>query len=78
MIVEAMAAGLPVICESRDGPADRVTTETGWKLDSHAEAAELINSLTPEILAEKGRAARERAKTEFVKEKWFNEIKGDK
>ena len=78
VIVEAMAAGLPVICEDRDGPADRVTTETGWKLDSHAEVIELINSLTPEILAKKGNAARERAKTRFVKEKWFNEIKGDK
>lgn len=74
VIVEAMAAGLPVICENRDGPADRVTTETGWKLDSHAEAVELINSLTPEILAKKGRAARERAKNIFVKEKWFEAI----
>jgi len=77
VIVEAMAAGLPVIAENRDGPADRVTTETGWKLDSHAEAAELINSLTPEILEAKGKAARERAKTEFVKEKWFDEISGE-
>ena len=76
VIVEAMAAGLPVICENRDGPADRVTTETGWKLDSHAEAVELINSLTPEIIAKKGKAARERAKSEFVREKWFDEIKG--
>jgi len=77
VIVEAMAAGLAVICENRDGPADRVTTETGWKLDSHAEAIELINSLTPDILAAKGKAARERAKTEFVKDKWFKEITGE-
>ena len=76
VIVEAMAAGLPVICENRDGPADRVTTETGWKLDSHAEAVELINSLTPETIARFGRAARQRAKSEFVKEKWFDEIRG--
>jgi glycosyltransferase involved in cell wall biosynthesis len=77
VIVEAMAAGLPVICEDRDGPADRVTTETGWKIDSHAEAVELINSLTPEILAEKGAAARKRAQCEFEKEKWFEAIKGE-
>ena len=84
VIVEAMAAGLPVICENRDGPADRLTTETGWKLDSHAsakgcltaEAIELINSLTPEVIAKKGKAARERAKSEFIREKWFDEIKG--
>jgi len=77
VIVEAMAAGLPVICENRDGPADRVTTETGWKIDSHAEAIELINSLTPEALAKKGRAARERAKSEFVADRWFEEITGE-
>jgi len=74
VIVEAMAAGLPVICENRDGPADRITIETGWKIDSHAEAIDLINSLTPEILAAKGKAARQRAKSEYVKEKWFEAI----
>jgi len=74
VVVEAMAAGLPVICEDRDGPADRVTTETGWKIDSHAEAVELINSLTPEILAKKGRAARQRAKSEFVAGRWYEQI----
>jgi len=74
VIVEAMAAGLPVICENRDGAADRVTIDTGWKLESHTEAADLINSLTPEILEKKGRAARQRAKSEFVKEKWFDAI----
>jgi ADP-heptose:LPS heptosyltransferase len=74
VIVEAMAAGLPVIAEKRDGPADRVTTETGWLIDSRDQAVEIINSLTPEILAEKGLAARERAKTEFAKEKWFDAI----
>ena len=74
VVVEAMAAGLAVIAESRDGPADRVTTETGWKLDSHAEAIELINSLTPEVLAAKGHAARERAVSEFVAERWYEQI----
>ena len=82
VIVEAMAVGLPVICENRDGPADRVTTETGWKLDSHAsakgcltaEAVELINSLTPEVIAKKGKAARERAMSEFVAERWYEQI----
>ena len=75
-IVEAMAAGLPVIAENRDGAKDRVTAETGWLVDSHDEAVEIIKSLTPEILAEKGSAARRRAQTEFVKDKWFDAIAG--
>ena len=74
VIVEAMAAGLPVIAENRDGAADRVTPETGWLINDHAEAADLINSLTPEIIATKGKAARQRAINEFNKEKWYNEI----
>lgn len=74
VIEEAMAAGLPVIAENRDGPADRVTEETGWLVDSHKEVPQLIMSLTPEILATKGRAARRRAREEFVKEKWFDAI----
>jgi ADP-heptose:LPS heptosyltransferase/glycosyltransferase involved in cell wall biosynthesis len=76
VIVEAMAAGLPVIAENRDGAADRVTPQTGWLLDSHDEASELINSLTREVLEEKGKAARARAKSEFDKWKWFENIRG--
>jgi ADP-heptose:LPS heptosyltransferase len=74
VIVEAMAAGLAVLCENRDGPADRVTTETGFKIDSHSEAIDIINSITPEILAKKGRAARERAKSKFIIERWYEQI----
>ncbi len=77
VIVEAMAAGLPVIAENRDGAKDRVTPETGWLLDSHEQAIEIINNLTPEVLAEKGRAARQRAIDEFVPQKWFEAIKGE-
>ena len=77
MIVEAMAAGLPVIAENRDGAADRVTDETGWLLDSHDEAVDLIRGLTPEILAARGAAARVRALGEFDKWIWYHVIKGD-
>jgi glycosyltransferase involved in cell wall biosynthesis len=76
VIVEAMAAGLPVLAENRDGPADRVTSETGWKIDSHSEAIDIINSVTAEELATKGAAARARAMKEFQKEQWYYEITG--
>ena len=76
VIVEAMAAGLPVIAENRDGAADRVTPETGWLVNSHDEVAELINkiSLRPEIIEQKSKAARQRAIDEFQKERWYEEI----
>jgi len=77
VIVEAMAAGLAVIAENRDGAADRVTPETGWLLDSHDQAAPLINTLTADCLAEKGKAARTRAISQFDKFKWFKEIAGE-
>lgn len=76
VIVEAIAAGLPVIAENRDGARDRVTEKEGWLLNNHNEAIELINSLTPEILERKGQAARQRAIREFRKERWFEEIIG--
>jgi glycosyltransferase involved in cell wall biosynthesis len=76
VIVEAMAAGLPVLAENRDGAADRVTPETGWLIDDHDQAVEIINSLTPEILAEKGAKAAARAINEFDRWKWFEAIRG--
>jgi len=76
VVVEAMAAGLPVVCERRDGCSDRVTDETGWFVASHEQAAALINALTPELLVTKGLAARERARVEFDPWRWFAEISG--
>ena len=73
-IMEAMAAGLPIIDENRDGAKDRVTNECGWLINSNEEVIDIIKSLTPEILEKKGKAARERAKTEFIKTNWIEEI----
>jgi len=73
-IMEAMAAGLPVIAENRDGAKDRVTNECGWLINKHEEVIDIINSLTPTILEQKGKIARERAKKEFRKEYWIEAI----
>jgi ADP-heptose:LPS heptosyltransferase len=73
VIMEAMAAGLPVIAENRDGAKDRVTPDCGWLINSHDEAVEIINGITPEVLRQKGERAKERAK-EFQPEKWLEEI----
>lgn len=77
VIVEAMAAGLPVIAERRDGPKDRVTPETGWLIDKHEEVIDLIHSLDSDILRTKGQAARKRALEKFKAELWYENIIGD-
>lgn len=77
VVVEAMAAGLPVVCGRRDGCADRVTEDTGWFVSGHQETVELIRTVTPALLAVKGRAARERARTEFDPWNWYTAISGE-
>jgi ADP-heptose:LPS heptosyltransferase len=78
VILEAMAAGLPVICDNHSGMADRVTDETGFRcnnLNEMKEAIKLVSSGNgPVILENMGKAARERAKTEFTPERWIEEI----
>lgn len=76
VIVEAMAAGLPVMADRRWGAKDRVTMETGWLIDDHSQAIEIINHLTPELLAAKGVAARQRAQSEFDPQRWVEAIIG--
>jgi len=77
VIVEAMAAGLAVIAERRDGGKDRVTTQTGWLIDKHEEVIDLLHSLSSEQLRVKGQTARERAIEKFRAELWYENIIGD-
>jgi glycosyltransferase involved in cell wall biosynthesis len=74
VVVEAMAAGLPVVCDNRGGAADRVTDETGWLCGTQDEHIEVFRNITGIELARKGKAARERAITEFDPERWITEI----
>jgi hypothetical protein len=74
VIVEAMAAGLPVIANGGDGPKDRVTPETGWHVNSLDEIPEIFKGLTVAELERKGKAARERAISEFGVTPWVNAI----
>jgi glycosyltransferase involved in cell wall biosynthesis len=76
VIVEAMAAGLPVIAENKDGAKDRVTTETGWLIDSHEKVIDLLHSIDFSQLRKKGKAARRRAENMFVANKWYELISG--
>jgi len=74
VILEAMAAGLPILADNWGGAVDRVTPECGWLCNTKEEHAAIIKNLTFEELKKKGQAARERAQTEFAPEKWIEEI----
>lgn len=78
VIVEAMAAGLAVIADNRDGARDRVTPETGWLCDTHEEYEGVAREIArdPDILRRKGQAARERACLHFRPEAWMDAILG--
>lgn len=74
VILEAMASGLPIIADSWGGAVDRVTPECGWLFDKKNKMAELLPYLTPDLLKDKGEAARQRARDEFVPERWIKEL----
>jgi hypothetical protein len=76
VIVEAMAAGLAVIADNRDGARDRITPETGWLCDRHEDYEAVAREIAadPDILRRKGMAARERAWREFQPMRWMDEV----
>jgi hypothetical protein len=76
VIVEAMAAGLPVIADNRDGAKDRITEETGWLCNSVEDYLNIIKELKHLILEEKGKAAKERAREVFDPQNWITAMLG--
>ena len=74
VIIEAMAAGLPVIADNWGGAVDRITPECGWLCNSKEEMIDIITKVTVEELEVKGRAARKRALEEFDANNWIKEI----
>jgi ADP-heptose:LPS heptosyltransferase len=74
VVLEAMASGLPIIADNWGGCKDRVTPETGWLMDKKSDYVYTIKDITPEELRMKGEAARQRARDEFVPERWLEEI----
>jgi hypothetical protein len=74
VIMEAMAAGLPVVADNRGGAKDRVTDETGWLCDSVDEHIEVFRNMEGRTLNIKGEAAKKRAQTEFDPDKWVKVI----
>lgn len=77
-IIEAMAAGLPCIADNKDGARDRITESTGWLCDTPAGYIEVFKEIkeNPELLRDKGLAAKQRALSEFDPELWVDRIIG--
>lgn len=73
VILEAMAAGLPILADNWGGAKDRVTPETGWICDSKEQMLEIIRTIDVDDLMGKGYMARERAKT-FDADAWVREM----
>jgi ADP-heptose:LPS heptosyltransferase/glycosyltransferase involved in cell wall biosynthesis len=73
VIIEAMAAGLPIIADNWGGAVDRVTSDCGWLCNSKEEMLEVLRTVSLKELKEKGANARERAKT-FSIQSWVKEI----
>lgn len=76
VIVEAMAAGLAIIGENRDGAADRIDRNIGWKINDHSEIDHIFSLLNSKVLKTKGIEARKKA-LKFDKSKWLNHITGE-
>jgi glycosyltransferase involved in cell wall biosynthesis len=74
VILEAMAAGLPILADNWGGALDRVTPECGWLCDDKSQHFKIIKYVTVDELRKKGQAARERARQEFVPERYMEEI----
>lgn len=85
VVLEAMAAGQPVICLDIGGPGIQVTEETGFKVAAQypKEAIEYIAKAMsrlkeePELRLKMGQAARKRVNEVYnweVKGKYFNQI----
>lgn len=77
-IMEAMAAGLPVISQNRDGMADKVDKASGWLQNKWADMLRVIANLRKDRVKKKGIAAKERAAEEFKLSKWVDMIEGEK
>lgn len=75
VIMEAMAAGLPVVADNRGGAKDRIVPGTGWLCDSDAEHIQRITGTSSKEWDRMGKAAKEYARA-FDSERWIDAILG--
>lgn len=72
VILEAMAAGIPVMADNWGGAKDRVLNgKTGWLVNDKSEYAQIVKEVSPEDLRQMGQHARSTAYDVFRPEKWL-------
>jgi glycosyltransferase involved in cell wall biosynthesis len=77
VVMEAQAAGLPVIGDNHSGIKDRIIPETGWLCNSLEESLEIIKNITPDVLEKYGKKAREHARVNYNPMNWIKNILGE-
>ena len=77
VIMEAMAAGLPVVADNRGGAAERVSAGTGFLCDTVEEHIDRLANTDSKEWDRMGKAAKRYAKTQFDPERWIGAILGD-
>lgn len=76
VIMEAMAAGLPILADNWGGAKDRINGACGWLCNSFEDHLSVFEKVNGPMLAEKGKAAKDMARG-FVPEKWIRAIIDD-
>jgi len=76
VIMEAQAAGLPIIADNHSGAKDRVVDGTGWLCDTIEDHYNIINDISIVQVRERGKSAREHARTAYNRMNWINNILG--
>jgi len=78
VVIEAMAAGLPILCNDNGGLKDIIDDEVGWMCHDIDEQYNYIKLMTMDEIKEKGLRAREKAKNIVSNDIWINYVQGDK
>jgi glycosyltransferase involved in cell wall biosynthesis len=76
-VLEAMAAGLPILCNDNGGLVDIIDDEVGWMCKTEQEMYDAIKNMTMDEIKKKGQAAREKVKKLVDPDAWTEIIIGE-
>jgi len=76
-VLEAMAAGLPILCNDNGGLVDIIDNKVGWMCKTEDEMYDAIKYMTMDEIKKKGQAAREKVKKLVDPEAWTKIIIGE-